>query len=163
MNKAAILAIVMLTLFQLGSCSNANSTKVSKPETQASEMPVDIEGVQSFTRIILPKSYRDLHVDDYKERSRMISMRFTMDRSELEKFLTTVGYKGKVKLNDTRELGTANLAWKRWWTPDKAKNYLSGRINQESQGKLWESKILIDLVSEQTVIVYLQVLEIYGS
>ncbi len=162
MKKAAIITSIMLTLFQLGSCSNANSTKVSEPETQASEMPVDLEAVQSLTRITLPKSYRDLHVDDYKERSRMISMRFTMDRSELEKFLTTVGYKGKVKFNDTRELGTANLAWKRWWTPDKAKNYLSGRINRHSQGKLRESKILIDLVSEQTVIVYLQVLEIQG-
>jgi|GEM_PF-1075461 hypothetical protein len=162
MNKAAIIASVILTLFQLSSCSNATFTKVSEPETQASEMPVNIEELQSFTGIILPKSYRDLHVDDYKERSHMISMRFTMERSEVEEFLTAAGYKGKAKLNDDRELGTAHLAWKRWWTPDMAKNYLSGRINRQSQGKLWESKILIDLVSEQTVIVYLQVLEIQG-
>ncbi|HBK99132.1 MAG TPA: hypothetical protein DD001_18300 [Microcoleaceae bacterium UBA10368] len=159
MKKAAIIASVMLTLFQLGGCSNTTSTKVSEPETQASEIPVDVEEVQSFTRIILPKSYRDLHVYDNKERGRLMAVRFTMDRSELEKFLTTAGYKGKVKLNDGRELANVHLAWRRWWTPDMAKNYLSGIIRENNSGKVWQSEILVDLVSEKTVIVYLYVLE----
>ncbi|MCC3440029.1 MAG: hypothetical protein EAZ39_12110 [Oscillatoriales cyanobacterium] len=161
--KGAIITSVILTLFQLSSCSIATSTKVSEPETQASQMPVDLEEVQSFTRIILPKSYRDLHVDDDKERGRLISVRFTMNRIELDKFLTEAGYEGKAKLNDGRELGTAHLAWKRWWTPDNAKNYLSGIIREDNSGKVWQSQILVDLVSEKTVIVYLRVLGVYGS
>jgi len=159
MKERAVLISVMLTLFQLSSCSIATSTKVSEPETQVSEMPVDIEEVQSFTRIILPKSYRDLHVDDDKERGRMMSLRFTMNRTELDKFLTAAGYKGKVKLNDGREVSNVHLAWKKWWTPDNAKNYLSGIIREENSGLVWQSKMLVDLASEQTVIVYLQVLE----
>jgi hypothetical protein len=158
MKKVAIIASVMLTLFQLGSCSNATSTKVSKPETQASEMPVDIEAVQSFTRITLPKSYRDLHVYDNKDRGRLMAVRFTMDRSELEEFLIAAGYKRKVKLNGIRELGNVHLAWRRWWTPDMAKNYLSGIIREDNSGKVWQSQMLLDLVSEKTVIVYLYVL-----
>jgi hypothetical protein len=43
MKEGAVLISVMLTLFQLSSCSIATSTKVSEPETQVSEMPVDIE------------------------------------------------------------------------------------------------------------------------
>ncbi|WP_377476770.1 MAG: hypothetical protein P2A85_28185 [Microcoleus anatoxicus] len=159
MKKAALMASMMLTLFQLGSCSNATFTKVSEPETQASEMPVDIEEVQSFTRITLPKSYRELHVYDNKERGRLMAVRFTMDRSELEEFLIAAGYKGKVKLNDSRELGNGQLSWKKWWTPDNAKNYLSGRIREENSGLVWQSKMRVDLASEQTVIVYLLVLE----
>ncbi len=159
MKKAAIIASVMLTLFQLSSCSNTTSTKVSEPETQASQMPVDIEEVQSFTRIILPKSYRDLHVYDNKERGRLMCVRFTMNHTELDKFLTAAGYKGKVKLNDIRELANVHLAWRRWWTPDMAKNYLSGIIRENNSGKVWQSQILVDLVSEKTVIVYLYVLE----
>jgi hypothetical protein len=138
--KTAILASVIVILFQLSSCSNVTSTKVSKPETQASEMPVGIQELQSFTRIILPKSY-------------------------LEQFLTSTGYKGKVRLNPEqplREVKTVYLPQKLWWKPDNAKNCLSGRINQQNQGRLWQSQILVDLVSEQTVIVYLHVLEIQG-
>jgi hypothetical protein len=52
-----------------------------------------------------------------------------------------------------------DLAWKKWWTPDNAKNYLSGRIREENSGLVWQSEILVDLVSEKTVIVYLMVLE----
>jgi hypothetical protein len=159
MKERAVLISVMLTLFQLSSCSIATSTKVSEPETQVSEMPVDIEEVQSFTRIILPKSYRDLHVDDDKERGRMMSLRFTMNRTELDRFLTAAGFKGKVKLNDGREVSNVHLAWKKWWTPDNAKNYLSGTIREENSGLVWQSEILVDLVSEKTVIVYLMVLE----
>ncbi len=159
MKEGAVLISVMLTLFQLSSCSIATSTKVSEPETQVSEMPVDIEEVQSFTRIILPKSYRDLHVDDSKERGRRTALRFTMNRTELDGFLTAAGYKGKVKLNDSRVLANAYLAWKKWWTPDNAKNYLSGRIREDNSGLVWQSEILVDLVSEKTVIVYLMVLE----
>ena len=159
MKKAAIITSVMLTLFQLSSCSIATSTKVSEPETEVSQIPVDIEEVQSFTRIILPKSYRDLHVDDDKERGRRTALRFTMNRTELDRFLTAAGFKGKVKLNDSRTLANAYLAWKKWWTPDNAKNYLSGRIREENSGLVWQSEILVDLVSEKTVIVYLMVLE----
>jgi hypothetical protein len=159
MKKGAVLISVMLTLFQLSSCSIATSTKVSEPETQVSEMPVDIEEVQSFTRIILPKSYRDLHVDDSKERGRRTALRFTMNRTELDRFLTAAGFKGKVKLNDGRTLSNVHLAWIKWWTPDNAKNYLSGRIGEENSGLVWQSEILVDLVSEKTVIVYLRVLE----
>jgi len=154
MKEGAVLISVMLTLFQLSSCSIATSTKVSEPETQVSEMPVDIEEVQSFTRIILPKSYRDLHVDDDKERGRLTTLRFTMNRTELDRFLTAAAFKGKVKLNDRREVSNLDLAWKKWWTPDNAKNYLSGIIREENSGLLWESEILVDLVSEKTVIVY---------
>jgi len=159
MKEGAVLISVMLTLFQLSSCSIATSTKVSEPETQVSEMPVDIEEVQSFTRIILPKSYRDLHVDDDKERGRLMCLRFTMNRTELDKFLTAAGFKGKVKLNDRREVSNLDLAWKKWWTPDNAKNYLSGTIREDNSGLVWQSEILVDLVSEKTVIVYLMVLE----
>ena len=60
MTEGAVLISVMLTLFQLSSCSIATSTKVSEPETQVSEMPVDIEEVQSFTRIILPTGLTQL-------------------------------------------------------------------------------------------------------
>jgi hypothetical protein len=122
-------------------------------------MPVDIEEVQSFTRIILPKSYRDLHVDDDKERGRLTTLRFTMNRTELDRFLTAAGFKGKVKLNDRREVSNLDLAWIKWWTPDNAKNYLSGIIREENSGLVWQSEILVDLVSEKTVIVYLMVLE----
>jgi hypothetical protein len=163
MKKVRIIASILLILFQLASCSNTTSTKVSEPETQASEIPADPEQVQSFTRITLPKSYRELHVYDNKERGRLMGVRFTMDRSELEEFLTTAGYKGKVKLNDIPELGRGNLSWKSWWTPDTAKNYLSGIIREENSGKVWQSQILVDLVSKKTVIVYLRVLEGYGS
>jgi hypothetical protein len=159
MKEGAVLISVMLTLFQLSSCSIATSTKVSEPETQVSEMPVDIEEVQSFTRIILPKSYRDLHVNDDKERGRLTTLRFTMNRTELDGFLTAAGFKGKVKLNQVRELGNVHLAWKKWWTPDNAKNYLSGRIREDNSGLVWQSQIFVDLVSEKTVIVYLRVLE----
>ena len=159
MKKGAVLTSVMLTLFQLSSCSIATSTKVSEPETKVSEMPVDIEEVQSFTRIILPKSYRNLHVYDNKERGRLIALRFTMNRTELDRFLTAAGYKGKVKLNDSRVLGNGHLSWKKWWTPDNAKNYLSGRIREENSGLVWQSQMRVDLTSEQTVIVYLMVLE----
>jgi hypothetical protein len=122
-------------------------------------MPVDIEEVQSFTRIILPKSYRNLHVYDNKERGRLIALRFTMNRTELDRFLTAAGYKGKVKLNDSRVLGNGHLSLKKWWTPDNAKNYLSGRIREENSGLVWQSQMRVDLTSEQTVIVYLMVLE----
>jgi hypothetical protein len=159
MKEGAVLISVMLTLFQLSSCSIATSTKVSEPEIFVSEMPVDIEEVQSFTRIILPKSYRDLHVDDSKERGGRTALRFTMNRTELDRFLTAAGFKGKVKLNGSRVLANAYLAWKKWWTPDNAKNYLSGRIYEENSGRVWQSQMLVDLASEQTVIVYLRVLE----
>jgi hypothetical protein len=159
MKEGAVLISVMLTLFQLSSCSIATSTKVSEPETKVSEMPVDIEEVQSFTRIILPKSYRNLHVYDNKERGRLIALRFTMNRTELDRFLTAAGYKGKVKLNDSRVLGNGHLSLKKWWTPDNAKNYLSGRIREENSGLVWQSQMRVDLTSEQTVIVYLMVLE----
>jgi hypothetical protein len=82
-----------------------------------------------------------------------------MNRTELDRFLTAAGYKGKVKLNDSRVLGNGHLSWKKWWTPDNAKNYLSGRIREENSGLVWQSKMLVDLASEQTVIVYLRVLE----
>jgi hypothetical protein len=159
MKEGAVLISFMLTLFQLSSCSIATSTKVSEPETQVSEMPVDIEEVQSFTRIILPKSYRDLHVNDDKERGRLTTLRFTMNRTELDGFLTAAGFKGKVKLNDRRELRNGQLSRKKWWTPDNAKNYLSGIIREENSGLVWQSQIFVDLVSEKTVIVYLRVLE----
>ncbi|MFB8793803.1 MAG: hypothetical protein U7126_06135 [Microcoleus sp.] len=158
MNKKALIASFLLILFQLMGCSYT-TTKVSKPETQESEIPADPEQVQLFTLITLPKSYRDLHVYDNKERGRLMAVRFTMDRSELEEFLIAAGYKGKVKLNDIRELANVHLAWRRWWTPDKAKNYLSGIIRENNSGKVWQSEILVDLVSEKTVIVYLYVLE----
>ena len=54
MNKAAIVASVMLTLFQLTSCSYTTTTKVSKPDTQESEMPADPEQVQQTASTSIP-------------------------------------------------------------------------------------------------------------
>ena len=79
--------------------------------------------------------------------------------TELDRFLTAAGFKGKVKLNDRRELRNDQLSRKKWWTPDNAKNYLSGRIREDNSGLVWQSQIFVDLVSEKTVIVYLRVLE----
>lgn len=154
MLKMALLIALTVALPQLNSCSSAKSIETSRRLEQSSNMQIDINEVQSFARIRLPKSYRDIKLHEESGIDRMMAFRFTMDEVDLEEFIASANYPGKLQSTELgRELYTDNLKQYSWWKPDDAKKFQSGSyLNGE-----WASKILIDLTNSPTIIVYMQV------
>ncbi|MEQ8972747.1 MAG: hypothetical protein RIE73_20405 [Coleofasciculus sp. C1-SOL-03] len=77
----------------------------------------------------------------------LIVLRFALDQSALDSFLTNAGYTEPLK-EGFRPFSSQELRDVPWWNPDEAKEVMGGFLNTSD----WASEVMVDVSGSQPVV-----------
>jgi hypothetical protein len=149
--KVLMSAIFLCSVnFLLTSCAILSS---EKPYQEISP-PNAVNIIQSEANIKLPKSYSDLHAIQDNGIDWIIRFSFKMNRAEMDQFIKSSGFQGKLELNPI-DRAVLDMSGYSWFTPSGAKKYLAGQYSSKQQNLA--KKVLIDITDNEVVTVYMDV------
>jgi hypothetical protein len=135
MIRLATLALIGLLLF---GCAQAPQSK---------EESLDRQQIEQLARIKLPPSSKDIEVHTESGIDTLIVLRFALDQSALDSFLTNAGYTEPLK-EGFRPFSSQELRDVPWWNPDEAKEVMGGFLNTSD----WASEVMVDVSGSQPVV-----------
>jgi hypothetical protein len=148
--KTLVLVIFFYSIFSLTSCVSLPSKKPYQeiPYLNAADI------IQSRADTKLPKRYSDLRAIQDSGLDWIIRFSFKMNRSEMDQFIKSAGFQGKLERNPIDRV-VLDMGGYSWFTPSGAKKYLAGQYFSKQQNLA--KKVLIDITDTEVVTVYMDV------
>ena len=114
---------------------------------QRQEKNLNRQQIEQLARIQLAPSSKEIEVHTESGIDSLIVLRFTLDQSDLDSFLTSAGYTEPLK-EGFRPFSSQELRDVSWWNPDEAKDVIGGFLNTSD----WASEVMVDVSGSQPVV-----------